>query len=148
MKKLYDRFFGPEQQIKRMQKDLDYILGSLTQGHYGPVEDLVARDLAKDLAYVKATFIGRDTHGHARAEDHFKRLHKEARRRASQRDLTSITLGIMYVQADAHGDLGQNIVDQIDAFLADWKHLIDEDDDGSATGAARSTNIYGDGGMG
>jgi len=148
MKQLWNSFFGPEAEAKRMRRDVNYILGELTQGHYGPVEDWVATDLRKDLNYVKATFIERDEHGHARAEDHFKRMHKEARRRASQRDLTVLTLAIIYVKADAMGQAARDIVEKIDAFLSEWAHLVEDDDDGSATGASRPTPYMTDGGAG
>lgn len=147
MKHLWTSFFGPEAEAKRMRRDVGYILGELSKGHYGPVEASVANDLRKDLNYARTTFLDRDAHGHARADDHFKRMHKEARRRASQRDLTVLTLAIIYVKADSLGDVAGDIVGQIDAFLADWAHLADEDD-GVATGAARPAPYMTEGGTG
>ncbi len=147
MKKLWDKFFGPEREARRLRRDADYVLGALDKGHYGPVEDHVASDLAKDLAYARATFLDLE-HGHARAEDHFKRMHRECRRRASQRDLTSLTLAIIYVRADKLGGAAKDVTEKIDAFLAKWAHLTDDGNDGSATGAARFSGFPGDGGAG
>lgn len=121
LKALWNRFSGPEAEVRRLSRDAEFILHSLLQEHYGPIRTEVAEDLRKDIDYVFETFLRKDdVYGLRRAEDHLKRLHSEARRRRDQRALTSLTLTIIYVRADKLGDLGRPVAAAIDGFLAEW----------------------------
>ena len=127
-KAFWNWFVGPEAEARRLNRDVEYILNSIDQEHYGPIRAQVAADLRKDIDYVVETFIQRDNqNGHRRAEQSLQRMHGEARLRRDQLTLTSLTLAIIYVKANRIGEHGQKARAAIDAFLADWAHQTEED---------------------
>ncbi len=55
-----------------------------------------------------------------RAHFDYKRLHKEARRRAAQAELSGLTLTIIYLRAEIAGEPAAPACQAINAFIADY----------------------------
>lgn len=60
-----------------------------------------------------------------RALDHFRKLHREARRRNEHVGLTAYTLIIIYLRADLIGPECAPARAAIDEFLDGWRHTIE-----------------------
>ena len=48
IKRLWNMFYGPEAEAKRLNRDVVYIVHALNEEHYGPIAKDVATDLRKD----------------------------------------------------------------------------------------------------
>jgi hypothetical protein len=128
IKRLWNKFYGPEAEARRLNRDAAYIIHALTEEHYGPIGGQVAGDLRKDIDYMLETFIRKDeVYGYKRAQDHMSRLHNEARKRRDQRALTSLTLAIIYMRAAKVGAPARAATAAIDAYLEEWSPVPDED---------------------
>jgi hypothetical protein len=127
IKSIWNRFFGPEADARRLNRDAAYIVHALSEEHYGPIRKEVAEDLRKDIDYAHETFIKKDeVYGYKRAQDHMSRMHNEARKRRDQRSLTSLTLAIIYMRAEKMGGLGKPAIDAIDAYVEEWAPVAED----------------------
>jgi hypothetical protein len=61
-----------------------------------------------------------------RALDHFRKLHREARRRNEHLGLTAYTLIIIYIRAALIGAECAPAREVIDGFLDNWRHAMEE----------------------
>jgi transposase len=61
-----------------------------------------------------------------RALDHFRRLHREARRRNEHVGLTAYTLVIIYLRAELIGRECEPARAAIEGFLDEWRHALEE----------------------
>ncbi|MEQ8229699.1 MAG: hypothetical protein RIA64_16565 [Rhodospirillales bacterium] len=130
IKSIFNKFFGPEADARRLNRDVTYILHALTEEHYGPISADVAQDLRKDIDYILETFVHKDeVYGFKRAQDHLSRMHNEARKRRDQRALTSLTLTIIYLRAEKIGGPAQSAQAAIKAYLEEWAP-VSEDNSG------------------
>lgn len=129
--RLLNWIFGPEREAKHLVRDTDYILNALQSGHYGAADaGAVATQVHDELAFVQERF-SHDKYGAIRGRDYLQRLHKEARNRNDQQTLTSLTLALIYLRAEALEDLGRPTKERLDRFLAQWAHAFEVDKDGN-----------------
>ncbi|UTW52817.1 hypothetical protein KFF05_05490 [bacterium SCSIO 12827] len=127
IKRLWNMFYGPEAEAKRLNRDVTYIVHALNEEHYGPIAKDVATDLRKDIDYTIETFIRKDeTYGFKRGLDNLSRMHNEARKRHDQRALTSLTLAIIYMRAGKIGDPAKPAIAAIEAFVEEWSPVTEE----------------------
>lgn len=127
IKAIWNRFFGPEADARRLNRDAAYIVHSLSEEHYGPIRAEVAQDLRKDIDYIHETFVQKDAaYGYKRAQDHLSRQHNEARKRRDQRALTALTLTIIYMRAEKAGSPAKPARDAIEAYLDEWAPVSEE----------------------
>jgi hypothetical protein len=127
IKRLWNMFYGPEAEAKRLNRDVAYIVHALNEEHYGPIAKDVAADLRKDIDYTIETFIQKDeTYGFKRGLDNLSRMHNEARKRRDQRALTSLTLAIIYMRAGKVGDPAKPAIAAIEAFVEEWSPVTEE----------------------
>ena len=128
IKRIWNIFYGPEAEGRRLNRDAAYIVNALVEEHYGPIRTEVAGDLRKDIDYAVETFLNKDeVYGFKRAQDHMSRMHNEARKRRDQRALTSLTLAIIYLRAERVGAPAQPALDAIHAYIDEWSPVAEDD---------------------
>ncbi|MDH3411338.1 MAG: hypothetical protein OEM98_02515 [Gammaproteobacteria bacterium] len=92
-------------------------------------------ELVRDIAFLTQQKVreaeiscGEDFACLQRALDHFRRLHREARRRNAHTELTAYTLVIIYLRAQILGPACAPARAAIDAFLDEWRHAFGTED--------------------
>lgn len=112
---------SPARESRQLNRDARAIV-EMAQGTY-------RSELQRDIALLTrqgldqvAEICAGDVECGRREVERFKTLHREARRRNNQVDLTAYTLIIIHVRAQALGEAGAPAVECIEAFLEQWQH--------------------------
>ena len=113
---------GPEREIKQLNRDARAVVDSVFLGY--PV------DRARAVAVRTRTYID-EAHEKARNDAarygevavRYRTLNQDARQRGDQVAMSSLTLAIIYLGAEAHGPACAPGRAAIDEFLGHWSHV-------------------------
>jgi hypothetical protein len=130
---MFGLFDGKAREIRRLNGDAAVVIENARESYRSELVRDIAVLIDEKINEAK-THCGDDAVCIKRALDHFRRLHREARRRNEHVGLTAYTLVIIYLRAVLIGPECAPARDAVDAFLDDWRHAIDEGkDDGEPT---------------
>lgn len=120
-------FDSRAREIRHLNRDAPLVIENARESYRSEL----VRDIAV-LSHQKIreaeTHCAEDTACLKRALDHFRKLHREARRRSEHVALTAYTLVIIYLRAHIIGHDCAPARAAIDGFLNDWRHAFGEDD--------------------
>ena len=112
--------------IRQINKDAPIIIEHARQTFRSDKVREIVRVTAQHLGRARKIFeptpIGRQ-----RAIDEYKRLHREARRQQDDVSLSAFTLVQIYLRAEGMGEDCRPAINTIDAFLAEWGHVLNDD---------------------
>ncbi len=116
---------NPEREIKHLNRDARAVVDDVFLGY--PVD--CAREVAVrtrahiDEAHEKAR---NDAARYGEVAAQYRTLNQDARQRGDQVAMSSLTLAIIYLGAEAHGPACAPACAAIDEFLGHWSH-VEED---------------------
>ena len=115
----------PNREAKRLNRDAATVIESATNA--------IPLNRIREIALMTLEHLGEarehfDKHTQNRDQVlyRFKQLHGEARRRMDQVGLTAYTLIIIYLRAEALGDIAAPALEAIDEFTGRWSHAAEE----------------------
>ncbi len=125
-------FYSKSREIRQLNRDAPLVIESARQSY--------RTELIRDIAALAHRHL-REAQEHCaqdeacleRAVDHFRKLHGEARRKTEHVELTAYTLIIIYLRGVILGETCATARDAIDAFLDEWRHAFELEED--ATGS-------------
>jgi len=121
---MFGRFFGPEREIRRINKGALEVIDYARQCFKADTVKAIAQVTGEHLDRAHKVFESTPV-GAKRAIVEYQRLHKEARNQRDDVTLTAFTLVILYIRAELQGDPCHPARDAIDAFLAEWAHALE-----------------------
>lgn len=122
---MFGLFGGKAREIRQLNRDAPLIIENARESYRSElVHDIAVLVHAKVLE--AKTNCGEDIACIKRALDHFRKLHREARRKNEHVGLTAYTLVIIYLRAELIGEECAPARAAIDGFLEDWRHALDE----------------------
>ena len=125
---IFDWLFGKRAHARQLNRDAKSILRYAREG-YGPDRQgqaAVATRRAIQDAHDRMEQGNEERKTVVRA---LKDYHRGARRTRNDINLTAFTLAIIYIEAEGLEDAAVNAKQGIEDFLADWKHLEDDEHD-------------------
>ena len=118
-------FNNPEREAKRLNRDAPAIIDSASQSFSAErVRDIALMTLER-LREVDE-HLGKHSESRDQLLYRFRQLHSEARRRSDQVALTTYTLIIIHLRAEALGAICSPALESIDAFTGQWAHAADD----------------------
>jgi hypothetical protein len=122
---MFELFNSKAREIRRLNRDAAVIIENARESYRSELVRDIAILIDEKIREAK-THCGDDALCLKRALDHFRRLHREARRRNQHVGLTAYTLVIIYLRGELLGPECAPAREAIDAFLDDWRHAIEE----------------------
>ncbi len=113
---------GPEREIKHLNRDARAVVDSVFLGYPAPrAREVAMRTRAYiDEAHEKAR---NDAGRYGEVTAQYRTLNRDARQRSDQVAMSSLTLAIIYLGAEAHGPACAPALAAIDEFLGHWSHV-------------------------
>ena len=117
--------FGPKAEARQLNRDAKAIADSTRYGFRAEMQAEIAWQVHHSLqqSHVRG---GDDVSAYKPIIDHFKLLHREARRNHNQVQLTANTLIIIYLRAEQLAELATPARAHIDELIGDWAHTFEE----------------------
>ena len=115
-------FRNPEREIKHLNRDARAVVDDVFLGY--PVDR--AREVAvRTRAYIDDAHekAGNDAGRYGEVAAQYRTLNQDARQRSDQVAMSSLTLAIIYLGAEAHGPACAPALAAIDEFLGHWSHV-------------------------
>ncbi len=129
---MFRLFYSKSREIRQLNRDAPLVIESARQSY--------RTELIRDIAVLVHRRLreaqencAQDEACLERAIAHFRRLHGEARRKTEHVELTAYTLIIIYLRGVILGETCATARDAIDAFLDEWRHAFELEED--ATGS-------------
>ncbi len=117
--------FGKKGQARQMLRDTKAIIRSdesaYTDRHLGKITALTDKHLERAKTEISS---GADP---GKVPRWLRETHRTARKGSDQAGLSGATLAIIFLKAKKLGDVGQPACDAIEAFLARWPKIPDEE---------------------
>lgn len=129
---MFGLFSSKAREIRHLNRDAAVVIENARESYRSEL----VRDIAiliDDKINEAKTECGDDAVCLNRALDHFRRLHREARRRNEHVGLTAYTLVIIYLRAVLIGPECAPAREAVDGFLDNWRHAIEERKENAAS---------------
>lgn len=112
---------NPEREIKHLNRDARAVVDSVFLGYPAPrAREVAVRTRAYiDEAHEKAR---NDAGRYGEVAAQYRTLNRDAHQRGDQVAMSSLTLAIIYLGAEAHGSACAPALAAIDEFLGHWSH--------------------------
>ena len=122
---MFGWLFGPKADARQLNRDVKTILNTTRYGFRTEMQREIAWTTHQALREAHERG-GDDPSAYKPLIDHFKMMHRDARRAHNQVQLTANTFVIIYLRAEQLEDLAASARKMIDDFIADWAHTFDE----------------------
>jgi len=122
---MFGLFNSKAREIHRLNRDAALVIENARESYRSELVRDIAILIHEKIGEAK-TNCGDDVACLQRALDHFRKLHREARRRNEHVGLTAYTLIIIYLRAALIGPECAPAQDAIDGFVDSWRHAIEE----------------------
>ncbi len=126
---MFGLFDSKAREIRHLNRDAPLIIENARESYRSELVRDIAVLVHQKVQEAKDN-CGDDTVCLRRALDHFRKLHRESRRKNEHVGLTAYTLVIIYLRAEMVGDGCEPARASIDGFLEEWRHAMDENQDG------------------
>ncbi len=114
-----------KRQARRLNRDAPVIIEHARQTFRGDrIRDIALRT-AEHLERAHKVFEP-NAIGLKRAILEYERLHREARDQRDEVSLSAFTLVLIYIRAEALGEVSRPAVDTIDNFIGEWEHAKED----------------------
>ena len=124
---MFGWLFGPKADARQLNRDVKTILNTTRYGFRTEMQREIAWTTHQALREAHERG-GDGPSAYKPLIDHFKMMHRDARRAHNQVQLTANTFVIIYLRAEQLEDLAAPARKMIDDFIADWAHTFDEHD--------------------
>ncbi len=121
---MFGLFDSKAREIRHLNRDAPAVIENARESYRS--------ELVRDIAFLTQqkvreaeTSCGEDFACLQRALDHFRKLHREARRRNAHTELTAYTLVIIYLRGKILGQECAPARAAIDGFLDEWRHAFE-----------------------
>lgn len=122
---MFGLFHSKAREIRQLNRDAPAIIENARESYRSErIRDIAV--LVHQKIREAETHCGKDVACLRRALDHFRKLHREARRKNEHVELTAYTLIIVYLRAGLIGQECAPARAAIDGFLDDWRHAIED----------------------
>lgn len=125
---MFGLFDGKAREIRHLNRDAPVIIENARESYRSELVRDIAVLLHEKIREAE-TSCGDDVACLNRALDHFRKLHREARRKNEHVGLTAYTLIIIYFRAGALGRECAPARAAINGFLDEWRHAFEENDE-------------------
>lgn len=122
---IFGLFNSKAREIRHLNRDAPTVIENARESYRSELVRDIAVLVHQKVVEAKNN-CGEDPACLRRALDHFRRLHREARRRNEHVGLTAYTLIIIYLRAGLIGLECEPARAAIEAFLGDWRHALKE----------------------
>ena len=120
---MFGLFNSKAREIRQLNRDAPVIIENARESYRSELVRDIAVLTQQKITEAK-TNCGEDAVCLRRALDHFRRLHREARRKSEHVGLTAYTLVIIYLRAELIGPRCEPARAAIDGFLDEWRHAL------------------------
>ncbi len=121
---MFGLFNSKAREIRQLNRDAPLIIENARESYRAELVRDIAVLIHQKITEAKSN-CGDDAVCIQRAVDHFRRLHREARRRNEHVGLTGYTLVIIYLRAELVGSECDPARAAIDGFLDEWRHALE-----------------------
>lgn len=122
---MFGLFDSKAREIRHLNRDAPAVIENAQESYRSElIRDIAV--LTRQKVREAETSCGEDCACLQRALDHFRKLHREARRRNEHTELTAYTLVIIYLRAKILGQECAPARAAIDGFLGNWRHAFEE----------------------
>lgn len=118
--------FGEQAEIRGLNKDARSIVRSTREGRTPTTQAAMARATLRALAEAAARV--EEKGDEAEGIRLLRTAHREARRQRRDVELTGYTFAIILTRARALGEAADPARAEVQSFLDDWKHVLDEEE--------------------
>ncbi len=125
---IFGLFNSKAREVRHLNRDAPAVIENARESYRSELVRDIAILVHQKIVEVKSN-CGEDPACLQRALDHFRRLHREARRRNEHVGLTAYTLIIIYLRAGLIGPECEPARAAIEGFLDDWRHALEEDEE-------------------
>lgn len=127
---MFGLFNSKAREIRHLNRDAPLIIENARESYRSELVRDIAILIHQKITEAE-TNCGEDAACLHRALDHFRKLHREARRRNEHVGLTAYTLIIIYLGAELIGPQCAPARAAIDGFLDEWRHALEQEDEAS-----------------
>ncbi len=117
--RLWHALFGAQRRVRNLNRDAAGIIAADRGAYPPPHLAAIAAHVAKTLTESRQA-IARDSASRAVVLAQLRQLHREARRAHDQVRLSAITLAIIYLESEPHGDACRPARQAIEDFMNEW----------------------------
>lgn len=121
---MFGLFKSKAREVRQLNRDAPVIIENARESYRSELVREIAVLIHQKITEAK-TSCKDDAVCLQRALDHFRRLHREARRRNEHVGLTAYTLVIIYLRAELVGAECDPARAAIDGFLDQWRHALE-----------------------
>jgi hypothetical protein len=129
---MFRLFYSKPREIRQLNRDAPLVIESARQSYRAELIRDIAALVNRHVSEAQK-HCAQDEACLERAVAHFRQLHGEARRKTEHVGLTAYTLIIIYLRGLILGEACTPARDAIDAFLDEWRHVFESEED--ATGS-------------
>ncbi|HSS64683.1 MAG TPA: hypothetical protein VLS27_09625 [Gammaproteobacteria bacterium] len=122
---MFGLFNSKAREIRHLNRDAPLIIENARESYRSELVREIAILIHQKIDEAKSN-CGEDAACLQRALDHFRKLHREARRRNEHVALTAYTLVIIYLRAGLIGPECEPARAAIERFLDEWRHALGE----------------------
>ena len=128
---MFGLFSSKAREIRHLNRDAPVIIENARESYRSElIRDIAV--LTHEKIEEASNHCGEDSVCIRRALDHFRKLHREARRKNEHVGLTAFTLVIIYLRAGLIGGECEPARAAVEGFLDEWRHAFEPEDDEDA----------------
>ncbi len=127
---MFRLFNSKAREIRQLNRDAPLIIENARESYRSELVRDIAILVHQKISEAKSN-CGDNVACLQRALDHFRKLHREARRKNEHVGLTAYTLIIIYLRAELIGPQCAPARTAIDGFLDEWRHALEQEDEAS-----------------